>query len=492
LTPIDDPLVDLVIGVPALQREQGKRRSFLRCPQLSADSALGHVTINVLSDDDLREVFYHCHVNNANLFTWMWQPLVHVCQRWRRIIFASPHYLHLQLLCNNKTPARDSLDIWPPLPIVLSYQSDSVNGDQNIIVALEHQDRITKINFPKISRSVLERLSPFMQEPLPALTELDLSGTSVPVLPEAFLGGSAPCLQSCTLRDIAFPGLPKLLASTSQLVRLLLHDLPASGYIPPDAMGSCLATLPNLNRLIIEFRPPTSCPRLTGPPPARDILPSLTHFHFTGRGEYLEDLVAKIDAPCLHHFTVTFTVDFDFIASQLVRFISRSERIKDLHRADRPVELDPWSVRMSDELGGHLELGIRYSASSWELDSLEQLCNNLSPLLSQVEQLRICEDASCRVQPAADMECTQWLNIFLPFTAVYYLDVSMEMASVVIDALGELTRDDHRSGEVLPELGQMCFDSLDSSVCDEKVLDNFISDRREYADRKIDVMERLG
>jgi hypothetical protein len=230
---------------------------------------------------------------------------------------------------------------------------------------------------------------------------------------------------------------------------------------------------------------------LTGPPPARDILPSLTDFHFTGRGEYLEDLVARIDAPLLHHFIVTFSKDFNFVASQLVRFISRTERIKELNRIDSPVELDPWSVKMSDRSGGRLELGIRYDAFRWRLDSLEQLCDNLSPLLSQVKQLRVCEDPSPRVQPAEDMEPTQWLNIFFPFTAVYYLDVSMEMTSIVIDALGELTRDDHESEEVLPELSCMVFDSLHPTICDKEVLDNFISDRRHYADRKIAVMGRL-
>ena len=76
-----------------------------------------------------------------------------------------------------------------------------------------------------------------MQEPLLALTKLDLWGTLLPVLPKAFLGGSAPCLQSCTLHNIAFPGLPKLLASASQLVSLLLDDLPDSGYIVKASTG---------------------------------------------------------------------------------------------------------------------------------------------------------------------------------------------------------------------------------------------------------------
>ena len=392
---------------------------------------------------------------------------------------------------------RDSLDIWPPLPIVIfSDERHFVNNGeqwQNLIAALEHQDRIIKILFPEKSGTLLHDLSAFMQEPLPALTELELRGEFEPVLPEAFLGGSAPCLRSCSLCDIGFPGLPKLLASTSQLARLSLYKIPDSGYIPPDAMGSCLATLPNLDRLIIRFRLSMFRPRFTSPPhpPARDVLPSLTHFDFTGSAEYLEHLVARFDAPCLHHFVVIFSGDLKFIPSQLVRFSSLSERIKDLHRNDRAVELDPWSVTMTDELGGHLKFQISFSLFAFRLEALERLCDNLSPFLSQVERLRIHGHPSRHsYESPADMDPREWLNVLRPFSAVHYLSISAGMASFVVSALGGLGRDEHE--EVLPELDRMDFDALYPR--DEDVLGDFkfISDRLRYADRKIVVTERLS
>ena len=498
--------MDSVIGARALQHqeeskesngEQGERRSFLRCLQrFLLTLRVGDATTNVLSDDDLREIFYHCcHVNNV---TWQclwdtnwWKPLVHVCRRWRRIVFASPNYLNLQLLCDNTTPARDSLDVWPPLPIVLSHQRHYPDNEQDLIAALEHPDRIIKILFPAKSDFLLHHLSAFMQEPLPALTELELQGQHQLVLPEAFLGGSAPCLRSCSLARIGFPGLPKLLASTSQLARLSLYTIPYSGYIPPDAMGSCLATLPNLDRLIInfDFSFSMSHHRFASPPPppARDILPSLTHFEFTGSAEYLEVLVARFDVPCLYHFVVTFSEDLNFIPSQLVRFVSRSERIKELLRNDRGAELDPWSVLMTDELGGRLELQTSFSILSFRLGPLEQLCDNLSPFLSQVERLRIRGDPKRQFHSVADVDPRQWLNVLRPFSAVHYLSISKGMASFIIGALGGLDRDEHEG--VLPELDCMDFRSLDPR--DKEVLDNFISDRRSYADHKIVVMERL-
>src|SRR6266700_3384297 len=40
-----------------------------------------------------------------------WQSLVHVCRRWRGLVFGSPRRLNLQLCCTTKTPARETLDV---------------------------------------------------------------------------------------------------------------------------------------------------------------------------------------------------------------------------------------------------------------------------------------------------------------------------------------------------------------------------------------------
>ena len=248
-------------------------------------------------------------------------------------------------------------------------------------------------------------------------------------------------------------------------------------------MVSCLATLPNLNTFIIKFKLSTSRPRLTSPPPpAHDVLPSLTHFDFTGSGKYLEDLVVRINDPLLHHIIVAFSVDFNFVASQLVQFISH----KEILRTCPYVESDHLLVMMCNDLEGYLELGIRYSESRWRLRSLEWLCNNLLPLLFQMELLRICEDSGYPVHPAADMAPTQWRNVFLPFAAAYYLSTSRKMASIVVNSLGEPAKDDHEG--VFPELCCMGVGFLYPSVCNKKGLDDFISDCRQYANRNIVIL----
>jgi hypothetical protein len=57
----------------------------------------------------------HTEFQNVN----EWHTLVHVCRRWRDLVFASPRRLNLRLLCRKDTPVREMLDIWPALPIVI-------------------------------------------------------------------------------------------------------------------------------------------------------------------------------------------------------------------------------------------------------------------------------------------------------------------------------------------------------------------------------------
>ena len=75
-----------------------------------------------------------------------------------------------------------------------------------------------------------------MRQQFPALIHLALSLESNfgrvlgPPLPDGFLGGSAPRLQTFKLEKIPFPALPKLLLSATDLVFLELWNVPYSGY----------------------------------------------------------------------------------------------------------------------------------------------------------------------------------------------------------------------------------------------------------------------
>ncbi|KAF8502626.1 hypothetical protein F5888DRAFT_1109167 [Russula emetica] len=249
------------------------------------------IIFDMLPDDVLLEIFdlflgedwgkYYKYLELQRLKEWT--TLAHVCRRWRSVVFQSPLRLNLRLLCTRKTLARDTLHIWPPLPLII-HDIDPIFDDEfepssvdNIIAALEHNDRVCQIRLDFYSSSQLEYVtdSTAMHKPFPELTDFRLKGRfayngSGPILPDSFLGGTAPRLRSLDLYDVSFPGLPKLLLSATHLVNLDLY-IPRSGYIPPEVMATSLSALTNLESLRLRFTHPTPRPALGSrrPPPPR-------------------------------------------------------------------------------------------------------------------------------------------------------------------------------------------------------------------------------
>ena len=143
--------------------------------------------------------------------------------------------------------------------------------------------------------------------------------------PDLFLGGFAPRLRFLQFNNIPFPGLPKLLLSATHLVTLRLHEIPNSGYISPEAVVTALSALTSLKEFELHFHSPRSCPdQASRRPPhsTRSVLPILTWFWFKGVTEYLEDLVARIDAPQLNSLHIIFFIDLAFDTLQLMQFIT--------------------------------------------------------------------------------------------------------------------------------------------------------------------------
>ena len=270
------------------------------------------ISIDALPDDALLEIFHHCiyGVNNVlggQRVEKAWQSLVHVCHRWRSIVFESPRRLDLWLVCTGRTPARDRLDVWPTLPLIIQVPlGGRIRRMDNIIAAVERSDRVCKINLEYVSSSVIEMILAEMQQPFPELTFLRLLPNSeMAVVPDLFLGGSAPRLQHLELSRIPFPSLPKLLLSATHLRHLQLRSIPHSGYFSPDAIATVFPTLTSLNFFDLEFISTRSCPDRESrrpPPSTRSVLPVLTSLRFKGVSEYLEDLVAHINAPPTQKF----------------------------------------------------------------------------------------------------------------------------------------------------------------------------------------------
>jgi hypothetical protein len=303
--------------------------------------------INTLPDDALLEIFdfymkfsqhdkistvYFCGTSNVSKEEIeAWQTLVHVCRLWRNIVFGSPRRLNLRLVCTPETPLSNVQDIWPALPLCIHDCMEYPTKSAYDIIAAFGHDRICQLLIRRCKWWELGELWAAMQVPFPELTVLDINPfdpfQGTPVIPDSFLGGSAPRLRSLYLFRIPFPGLPKLLSSATHLVTLRLCEIPISGYISPESMANCLSVLTSLHDLIILFKPDQYLPdretrRLS--PPIRSVLPALTEFDFGGNNEYLEDLIARIDLPRLKNLRIVFPEQTHYEISQLLQLISRT------------------------------------------------------------------------------------------------------------------------------------------------------------------------
>jgi hypothetical protein len=439
------------------------------------------VTIDILPDYVLLEIFNH-YVGEAEEVREVeaWQTLVHVCQNWRSLVFGSPSRLNLRLRCSARTPVREKLVLWPPLPIIIraTFFHETCSND-NIIAALEHKVRIREITLLNVHIPLLETVATAMQGTFPALIFLQLETLNVedttPVLPDSFLGGSAPHLRRLWLGGISFPfpGLRRLPLSAPNLVFLSLRRIPHSGYLSLEAMVTCLSALTRLQRLDIGFKSPRSRPPRGVRYPARSVLPALVQLRFIGASEYLEDLVARIDAPLLNHLHIKFFHQLIFDTPQLAQFIGRTPNFEAPDEArvifsdSHVAVLLPW-----------FDSSISCRQSDWQLSSLVQVCTSAFPraLISTVEHLYILEDRWSRPRWQADVENSQWLEFMHLLTAVKHLYLSRNFVSRIAPTLQELVG--QRVSEVLPALQSIFLEDLQQSGPVPEAIGQFVAARQ--------------
>ena len=450
--------------------------------------------IDVLPDDVLLEIFDFYRMMDEPSYgnkrrEEAWQSLVHVCRRWRNLVFGSPRRLNLRLCCSHKTPATDRLDVWPALPLIVTGNMASSSGVGNIITALGQSKRIYQVDL-QLAGPQLEHVLAAMQVPFPELTYLRLQLPDdeidetpvIPGIPDSFLGQFSPRLRIFQLSGIPFPGLPNLLLSATHLSSLRLHNIRHSGYISPEAIVALLSALSGLSILSLEFRSPQSRPdggTRSLRPPKRTILPALHTFRFKGVTEYLEDLVTFIDTPHLYDTHITFFNQFVFDCPRLAQLINRTPKLG--ARDEAHVRFDdstasvtlrylPPRYTLND-----FRIDISCRESDWQLSSIEQVCNTLhSPFTA--EHLYIEHRFLERIWKNDAIENTLWLQLLLPFTAVKNLYLSKEFVPGIAAALRELTKG--RITGVLPGLQNIFVEGHESSEHFQADIEQFIAARQ--------------
>ena len=415
-----------------------------------------------------------------------WLSLVHVCRRWRSIVFGSHRQLDLQLVCTPRTHARDTLDVSTDLPLVIQCHDDHpIRNVDNIVAVLERTDRVRRIDLVGISSPNLKIVLAAMQQPFPELMFLQLwpcNGTA-PVVSDLFLGGSAPRLEGLEFGYIPFPGLPKLLLSATYL-RLLRLMIPHSTYISPDAMVTILSTLTSLDSLTLGFESPQFFPDRENrrlPSSTRSILPVLGSFRFKGVTQYLEDFVARIDAPQLNELSITFFDNVTFNIPQVMQFTSRTPMLRALQKVhitlcDQAAYVNFLS-RTFDNGNFNVEILRIGLDKALQVLSLKQVCASCLSPLSISEDLYMYYRPGWHLDWNDNIENGLWLELLHLFAGVKNLYLCKELATDIAPALRELV--EARMTEVLlPTLENIYLEGLAPSRPVEEGIGQFVAARQ--------------
>jgi hypothetical protein len=408
------------------------------------------VPSETLSDDILLNVFRHY----LDATPRNWPTLAWVCHRWRQTVLTSPLGLNLRLHFTHGMPVVEALHCWTALPILVLYggtpnlKAPVPEDDDNIIAALKQSGRVSSISLT-VTSSLIKKLST-ISEPFSELEDLALLSQDMQLtLPPTFRWG--PHLHTLHSTRIAFPSLPPLLSPCQDLVDLQLCEIPRAGYFFPEAFANVLAGTPQLRSLTLHFLSLPSRRSYLGLPPPSDehvVLPALTHLIYRGTSKYLDSFVARIDAPHLVDIEITLFSQPTMDTSQLGRFIARVEMQTSLSQAEVKTSEDAISIFFSDSnTSTPLRLQISSKQLDWQLSCMAQVCDQFSPFLFRVEELRV---NTTRLSSGPDDEAgEQWLDLVRPFGRARDFQMGNKLSTDILRGLGRA------DGTVLPALGHL-------------------------------------
>ena len=451
---------------------------YLSLPQSTTCSLSRQVTIEKLSEKVLLKIFRHF----LDASSRHWPTLMHICRKWRRIVFDSQRALQIWLFCAHGMPVLDALNCWSALPIVVQYGKSPASDlpapedEKNINVALKQSDRVSSISLT-ITSPLLELSE--TERPLSELEVLSRNGAQL-ALPSTFQWG--PRLRCLNSTRVNFPSLLQLLGSFKNLVDLLLHEVLDPSCFPPEALTNTFSGMVQLRSLSLHF--PSTGNHLTPPPPSRElvVLPALTRLNFQGTTEYLERLVARIDTPLLGDIEVTFVEKSNFDLCQLCKFTTRIGMHTSPRRADILSSEHAVSISLPAGPGDSnclkLQLSLKPLSDRDLLFIISRILYQFSAFLYSVEDLYITAQRPLR--QGMGLYCERWLELtnqaINPFIGVKCLYVSGNLCSNILSSW-QLW--DRKPKSVLPALHKLCvLQPWPHHSCLREVVVSFMVSRR--------------
>jgi hypothetical protein len=437
--------------------------------------------IDTLDDDCLLHIFYLYrrfflgYGDDSACFkgtigdAW-WYKLIHVCQRWRIVIFQSASYLGLSLVCTKGTPVADMLAHSPSLPLVIDYIREyhgiPAEDEQRAIIALKQRDRVRRINL-ELSIANLQKLLLVIKEEYPILEHLTIryqikDNRTFLTLPETL---EAPHLRHLTLVGFALPIGFRLLATAVRLVTLCLTMNSPSTHFHPNSLLQWLSSMPQLETLIINFIIPARIrdeeTQLTHPSVMTPVtLPNLRYFWFQGHGSYLEALVQQI-TPCPEKLGIRLSNESTFCFSRLAQFINSAKNLK-----FETVKFKFSGLRVTVEVYPHgeaeicaLSMDISGRDFDWHVSWVEEFLDFFSQFFSSVERLSLEFGVVIAFwsdeQPSFGLDRIEWRRLLGSFGNVRTLLIDDALAAGVFRCL-QLDDGEFRL-ELLPELQEIAY-----------------------------------
>ena len=472
------------------------------------------VSIHILDDDSLLNVFYLYRPfllgedddNDAYLLGgkggWIrgrwWYRLAHVCQRWRAIILGSAFYLGISLVCTKGTPVADMLANSPSLPLVidysLKYDDITAEDEERAILALKQRDRVRRVRLDMPVTS-LRKLIVAMDEEYPILEHLiviprikDIN--TILMFRDTF---QAPHLSHLTLSGFILPIGSRLLTTAVDLVTLHLIMTHPSTYFYPNTLLRWVSFMPKLETLVIIFSLPVFNRdvemQLTHTPIMAPVaLPNLHRFTFRGFITYSEGLVHQIITPHLEKLQIDFFFNqLTFSVPRLLEFMNTIENPRFdsavFKFSNGRVDVEAYPRGQTEMLA--LSIVVDCWHLDWQVSSVAQISDSLSPMFSTVEHLALEHEVhNWSSEEHNEVDHTEWRRLLNSFRHVKTLRID-------IGLVGGLSRclevdDGEPRFELLPELQELTY-SGGGSTGDSLAL--FI-DARQNTGRPITLVRR--
>ena len=426
--------------------------------------ATGQATVQTLPDDVLHEIFKYHRLASLTSGPWKWHRLAQVCRRWRFIVYTHPRLLDLPIILTNTNPIWETPDFFPAdTPVILWYRYSLSDEDiDNIFDTLKNPARICEMDVD-MTRSLLEKCGSLLEESFPALGYLRLesrgttSGRAL-VIPDNFLGNSAPRLRVVRLQNTVCPTLPRLLSTSQNLVSLQLEHIPGERIFTAQELAVGLSSTPQLESLKIGIHGDVSSGFIWITPRILAVLPSLLEFQYVGQRSYLNDLAYMIDTPIVGKIGVTFVNSrWGCDISGVCRLFAAGEELRSSRLRTTRIEFLSESVIFAHHftcstISSPGSFQVRFVDRGWSLDYVilvSQICRQFQSLgiMHKVIWVEIggSPSPSRRV-----MDAKSWLYLLRTLSGVERLYVIGTVVSNVMFTLSEVPVDG--TGEILPAL----------------------------------------